>query len=92
MGTRLALINCKDAYEGPWALSKGNEIGLEIFMLGKGAFVRFECETDGQLCSQDYYVAGEHSLPKKSFQRYRVSKVGASHSGTIVRVQLNGKS
>jgi hypothetical protein len=92
MGTRLALVNCKGPTEGPWTRAKGNESGIEIFMLGKGACVRFEYKSEGLIEFLDYYKSGAYSLPSVEFDEYRVSKMNESESATIVRVQLNGKS
>jgi len=92
MATRLALVNCKGPTEGPWTIAKGNESGLEIFALGEGSLIRFDCEVDGLTKTYDFNKPGEHPLPKLDITRYRVSKVGDSNLATIVRIILNGKS
>lgn len=96
MASRLAMLGCKNPYEGPWTIAKGNETGLEIVNLAEGEAIELELVDKRALHTVSYDQAGSFPLPKGKFNKYRVCKRHLrkveSPSPTIVRVLLDGVS
>lgn len=95
MATRVALVACEQATEGPWTLAKGNEQGIKIVQLGEGERISLEVKIDGIFGFATFDQAGSFSLPWSRFDRYRVVKEvndGVRGSPTTVEMILNGKT
>jgi len=92
MPSRLAMIACREAYEGPWTIAKGNESKLEIFGLGQAEGIKLELETSEGLQSFEFSSNGLYAWPTQG-SRYRVCKVvgNLGYHETTVRILLNGK-
>lgn len=94
MATRLAMLGCNKPYEGPWAIAKGNESGLEITGLASGEAVELQLCSKSGIHSYTFAKPGCFAIPKTGYDKYRVSKKHLSEvekpSSTIVRVLLDG--
>lgn len=95
MATRVALVACMNAAEGPWTLAKGNETGVKIVHLVDGERVGVEMKI-GDLSDTHFFgLPGTFPLPWKRMERYRVIKQvddGVRPSPTTVEIVLNGTS
>lgn len=95
MPSRLALVNCRIASEGPWTLAKGNESKVEIFGLSQGEWLMLELETLQGQATFEYFSIGIHPWPSLDVVRYRLCKKAedvVSPAPTTVRILLNGKT
>lgn len=92
MATRLALVACKDAIEGPWTLARGNERAIKIGHLLNGERILLVAQIGDLNHQEEYTVPGTFPLPLKRMERYRVIKQvdeGLSGSPTTVEVILD---
>lgn len=92
MATRMALVACIDATEGPWTLAKGNETGIKIVCLGEGERVGLRMEVEDVSDIAIFDSAGSYPFPWQGIKRYRVVKEvddGVKGSPTTVEIILN---
>lgn len=90
MPSRLALVSCRDSFDGSWTIAKGNESKIEIFGLGQAESVRLELETPTGPEILGYFSNGLHVWPDLKVLRYRVGKVSSGSSlPTTVRILLS---
>lgn len=95
MATRMALVACTNATEGPWTLSKGNESAIKIVHLVDGERVVLDMRIGDLSDTHQYDLPGTFPLPWKRMDRYRVIKEvddGVRPSPTTVEIVLNGTS
>lgn len=93
MATRMALVACSAATEGPWTLAKGNEHAVKITHLVSGERVVLDMRIGDLSETQAYDSPGTFPLPLKRMERYRVIKQiddGIRPSPTTVEIVLNG--
>lgn len=90
--TRVALVACMSATEGPWTLAKGNESGIEIIHLLEGERIRLDIEVEKSLTSLFFAEPGSYPVGFMDAERYRVSKELGDEvdrpAPTIVRILL----
>jgi hypothetical protein len=89
MATRLALMACRVATQGPWTLAKGNEKSVKIVHLMEGEYIELISEKG----SVRFEQPGVFPFPWDRIYRYRVDKFiapDAIPSPTTVEIVLHG--
>lgn len=93
MATRVALVACIDATEGPWTLAKGNEVGIKISSLVEGERIELMMEVGELKESVTFDQSGTFPLFWRRMEKYRVCKLvkdGTKPGSTTVEIVLNG--
>ncbi len=86
MRTRLALVACKDATQGPWLRARGNEKSVRVQQLGRGERITLVAEHGGALKHTEYTTDGTFPLDS-GWSRLRFDKhAGEECKPTVVEL------